>query len=273
MPDESSEIERATSVRGRTRYLTHEDLAEAMGIKIESSQNRGFPRSVTELVARVAGRWRRTSRQLSQVERAAWLRENGVGTPDDWANRYPRLKLYRCGVPRCNAVVLGAPGTCWDHGTAPLWTFSDAGLFQLRIGAGFEPLHHVMINAPRDALVIYRDGNPWNNRPANLERVTSKNLPKPPTARKNSETGVTICCDHRPPAIGWDDNESAVRCNACGKRWAPVGGATLNLADLEIGAIRRALNVAPSRTAAADMLGVTRHTLKRKMIKHGLIAS
>ena len=217
--------------RGRARHITFDHLAAALGIKAGTAQNYGFPGDVFELVHRVTGAWRRRSRQLGRLELSEWLAENGVAGRDEWEKRWPRLHLWRCGAPRCRKITLGAPGVCWDHGVVPQWRFTETGLFALRLGSEFVPLHRVITGAAPGTLVVPRDNNPWNNRPDNLLVVESLPTHTQHPRRETEKNVSTLCCSQTPPQIGWDPKENAVRCHACGKRFSPIDGASLTVID------------------------------------------
>lgn len=269
VPDAEDENAPCKRGRGRAKFLTYEDLASELGITPDSARARGFPSSVSELIKLVVGKWGRRSRRLNRLERAKWLATEGAGSPSDWDHRFPRLDLFHCGAPRCDEILLGAPGMCWSHGLPPLWAFTDGGLFSLRVGPKYVPLHRLIATASRSAVVLFRDGNPWNNRARNLQIVGEPSHATDMIDSKSSSETV-LCCDAMPPAVHWDPFARALSCSACGKRYEPVRGGTLNLARLECDAIRRAIAMGHGRVGAAQILGISRHALRRKMLKHGI---
>lgn len=98
---------------------------------------------------------------------------------EHWVNRWPALMLAPCPMARCRQVVLGRRGYCAKHGGDDCWRFTvPLAAFSLYVDRRLDRSRHrawvpfaetvyPFKLGPNDH-IWHLDGNPWNNRPANL---------------------------------------------------------------------------------------------------------
>ncbi len=74
------------------------------------------------------------------------------------------------------------------------------------------------------------------------------------------------CCTVTPPVLHWDERIKAIVCSQCNRIYAPI---VLNTHQVDRDAVIRALVLGKGiKLRAAVHLGVNRHAMRRRVIKH-----
>lgn len=161
--------------RGPVEFRYHlPELAEVTGLKVSTLKDHPIlryarSRDLRSVALFAVSRLLPRLRPLTAAEAFEDERETA-----QWGGRWPLLQVYGCPVPGCASLALGGP-LCFAHGSRG-WRFSSGSgaPFELWLGDRWVAFHRWMLDEPRGFDVVHRDGNPWNNRPGNLEAVKSR---------------------------------------------------------------------------------------------------
>jgi hypothetical protein len=156
------------------RVYTIEDIASLAGLTASYIRKHyvyggsGRPFDLSAIISLVQGARARRSKAALLEE---WCTDPKIAT--FWANRWPRLDMYRCSHGPCGEFLLGATGYCEKHGGGKSAWRLVGRYMKIWLGAKYVPYHRVILGEAADGFDVHHvDCNSLNNRTANLAVLT-----------------------------------------------------------------------------------------------------